>query len=133
MSRSDGVGGVVAAFKPEKPPKRAKHWTSSVNYESERHLSNRDLRNRLREQVYARDQNRCRADRLVPSVRCGGELDVHEVIPRSAWKAGYLVLWNCLTICRQHHDWIGAEPTEAHRLGLHGYSWEVSARRRKAS
>jgi hypothetical protein len=55
---------------------------------------------------------------------CGGPLDVHEIIPRSVWPDGDLVESNCVLICRVHHDWIGDHPAEAHRLGLHGFSWE---------
>lgn len=58
------------------------------------------------------------------AIRCGGPLDPHEVIPRSAWAAGYLVLHNVVMICRNHHDWVGDYPDAAHEVGLHGYSWE---------
>lgn len=58
---------------------------------------------------------------------CGGPLDPHEIIPRSAWHAGQYELENVLTVCRRHHDWIGAFPDAAHALGLHGYSWERPA------
>lgn len=66
----------------------------------------------------------CVGRRLVPDVECRGPLDPHEIIPRSAWRAGYLVLSNVVTCCRGHHDWIHAHEIEAHALGLHGYSWE---------
>lgn len=124
---------VTPRFKAEKPPKRAKAWWSTVSYESGRRFSNRELRARLVEQVKDRDGHRCRAERIVPQVRCEGPLDVHEIIPRSAWRDGYLVAKNCLTVCRKHHDWIGDNPTEAHRLGLHGFSWQAPTKRRKAS
>lgn len=55
---------------------------------------------------------------------CWGPLDVHEIIPRSAWREGYLVDENCVVICRGLHDWIGDHEAEAHAHGLHGYSWE---------
>lgn len=55
---------------------------------------------------------------------CAGPLDVHEIIPRSAWRDGDLEVDNCVLLCRRHHDWVGDHPTEAHELGLHGYSWE---------
>ena len=57
-------------------------------------------------------------------VRCQGPLDVHEVIPRSAWAAGWLEVDNCTVLCRAHHEWVTDHPAEAHRLGLHGFSWE---------
>ena len=56
--------------------------------------------------------------------RCTETLDVHEVIPRSAWAAGWLSIGNCVTLCRTHHEWVTEHPAEAHRLGLHGFSWE---------
>lgn len=59
-----------------------------------------------------------------PPRTCGGPLDVHEVIPRSAWAAGQYEASNCLLICRRHHDWIDDNPDVAHTLGLHGFSWE---------
>lgn len=65
----------------------------------------------------------CRPD--VFPVTCGGPLDAHEVIPRSAWAAGWLVVDNVVTVCRRHHDWIGDHPAAAELLGLHGYSWQV--------
>jgi hypothetical protein len=74
--------------------------------------------------VVARDGLGCRARLSVPGVACGGPYDVHEVIPRSAWRDGYLVVSNCIVVCRSHHDWIGDYPDAAHALGLHGYSYE---------
>lgn len=59
-----------------------------------------------------------------PPRACGGRLDVHEIIPRSAWPDGELVESNCLLVCRRHHDWIDDNPEPAHLLGLHGFSWE---------
>lgn len=129
MSRFTEDGDVVTCPKAEKAPK-ARHWSSSVPYRSSRREDERPLRLRLVEVVLERDGHRCRAERSVPQVRCEGELDVHEIIPRSAWRDGYLVLWNCVSVCRKHHDWIGDHPTEAHRLGLHGWSWEAPTRRR---
>lgn len=57
-------------------------------------------------------------------VRCGGPLDPHEVIPRSVWPDGELVLENVMMVCRRHHEWIGDNPAHAHALNLHGFSWE---------
>lgn len=74
--------------------------------------------------VKVRDGYQCRAAPLVPHVACGGGLDVHEIIPRSAWARGWLVVANCLTICRFHHRWVDVHPTDAHAVGLHGFSWE---------
>ena len=72
----------------------------------------------------ARDRRSCRAVSVVFEVSCRGPLDVHEIIPRSAWPGGYLVLDNTVTLCRTHHDWVGEHPAEAHGYGLHGFSWE---------
>lgn len=72
----------------------------------------------------ARDRRTCRAASLVPEVGCAGPLDPHEIIPRSAWRAGYLELDNVITICRAHHEWVGDQPDEAERRGLHGRSWQ---------
>jgi hypothetical protein len=72
------------------------------------------------------EPNQCIEGDLVGApVVCIGPLDVHEVIPRSAWAGGWLEPDNCRLVCRVHHDWIGDHPAEAHRLGLHGFSWEV--------
>lgn len=75
--------------------------------------------------VHERDVT-CQARTRVPEIECGGPLDVHEIIPRSVWPRGELVEANCTLVCRSHHDWIGDNPVEAHRLGLHAFSWERS-------
>lgn len=59
-----------------------------------------------------------------PPKRCGGRLDRHELIPRSAWPAGELVASNIVVLCRRHHSWVSDNPMLAHVLGLHGFSWE---------
>ncbi len=71
-----------------------------------------------------RDGYRCQAAAFVASVACSGPLDVHEVIPRSAWPAGWLSPSNCLTVCRYHHCYISDHPEDAAKVGLHGYSWQ---------
>lgn len=93
------------------------------------HISDRALaqlpeRARVVDAAWERDRGQCQAERLVPDCRCGGKLDPHEIIPRSAWPGGELVVDNVVMVCRRHHEWIGDHPVEAHRLGLHGYSWE---------
>jgi len=55
---------------------------------------------------------------------CGGPLDVHEIIPRSADPTAWLRPEACKTLCRRHHDWVGDHPALAHEIGLHGFSWE---------
>lgn len=72
----------------------------------------------------ARRDRGCQARSLVPEVECGGPHDPHEVIPRSAWRAGIYDRENVLIVCRAHHRWIDHFPQIAHDRGLHGYSWE---------
>ena len=64
-------------------------------------------------------------DLVGAAARCIGPLDVHEIIPRSAWPGGELVVDNCVTLCGlSHHPWVTNNPDKAHRIGLHGFSWE---------
>lgn len=74
-------------------------------------------------EVIARDRV-CTAATLVPDVHCYGPLDVHEMIQRSLWRAGYLDPSNCRAVCRAHHEWIDDHITEAHELGLLKHSWD---------
>lgn len=56
---------------------------------------------------------------------CAGPLDVHEIIPRSAWPGGWLVPSNCVLLCRHgHHRWVTDNPSAAHAIALHGFSYE---------
>lgn len=96
----------------------------TIRRRSERVLALLPERARIVDAAWARDGGRCRARTLVPHVACGGPLEVHEVVPRSAWREGELVLSNVIVICRAHHTWVGNEVHEAHRVGLHGFSWE---------
>jgi len=83
------------------------------------------------EQVRARDCV-CQAQPIIliaglhvtHQITCAGPLDVHEVIPRSAWPAGELEVDNCILVCRRHHAWIDANPAAAASIGLHAYSWD---------
>jgi hypothetical protein len=113
----------VQAFdrKPRTPLRRGR---KPIPQMSTRRISEREQRAEVIAAAFARDGYLCRARALVPEVVCAGPLDPHEVIPRSAWAAGYLVLDNVLSICRSHHAWIDAEPEKAHERGLHAYSWE---------
>lgn len=92
-----------------------------IRRESAKHKSERLEREMICRLVRERDRT-CQAT-SAPG-RCSGQTDVHEVIPRSAWRRGYLVIENCLLVCRTHHEWIEDYPDAAHALGLHGYSWE---------
>lgn len=90
---------------------------------SPRRQSEATARRRVVAEVTARDV-RCRAERLVPDVRCAGTMDVHETIQRSLWAAGHLEPSNCILLCRAHHVWIDSHIELAHRLGLLRRSWE---------
>lgn len=58
-------------------------------------------------------------------IACGGiGLEAHEIIPRSAWAAGWLVLDNIASLCPRHHQWVTEHPEAAHAIGLHGFSYE---------
>ena len=97
-----------------------------IRQESAKHKAERAEREAVKRRVRARDRT-CQARERGAPGRCGGPLDVHEVIPRSAWRKGYLVDDNCMLVCRDHHDWIDNHPEQdgpAHTLGLHGFSWE---------
>lgn len=91
---------------------------------SKRALEKLPERARVVDAAFDRDRGRCRAEFSVSWIRCGGRLDPHEVIPRSVWPDGELVLENVIMICRRHHDWVGDHPEAAHAAGLHGFSWE---------
>jgi hypothetical protein len=91
--------------------------------ESDRRKRERPTYRRMRAAVFERDGHACQAAALVPSVACWGPLDPQHVIPRSAWAGGRLVADNVLSVCRGHHEWIGANKTAAADLGLHGWSW----------
>lgn len=94
-----------------------------------RRAGNSDKRREVVAAVLARDGYRCQAPhgQMVGLVGCFGPLDCHEVIPRSAWRDGYLDPSNCLTLARSCHDWVGDHPQAAHALRLHAMSWERSA------
>lgn len=92
---------------------------------SERRRAEAPERAAVREIVLVRAGRQCEAIDLVPEVSCWhpdgrGALDVHEIVPRSAWRAGYLDPDNCLALCRAHHDWIDHHPERALALGLRG-------------
>ncbi len=101
------------------PPKR----TGRPRARSKRRESEAAERRAVVELVHRRDRT-CRAAAVVPEVECRGPLDVHEVIPRSAWAAGYLVPSNAKLVCRSHHSWIGDYPAEAKVRGLRGSAWD---------
>lgn len=89
----------------------------------------RDLKRRAEVMRIVRGRDRdCRATavsqkypELPPT--CAGPLDGHELMPRSAWKAGWLDPSNVILLCRKHHDWVHAHPVTAVTLGLLSPSW----------
>lgn len=85
--------------------------------ESERRKRERPKRAAVRAEVLARDRG-CVAHRHGLTGRCAGPLDVHEIIRRSRWSAGYLEPDNCVVLCRSHHDWVTLHDTEAMAVGL---------------
>lgn len=115
-----------------------------VRGRSERALAKLPERARVVDEVWDRDRGQCRAAQIITAytmgrfimpiemaaaaamqlVPCAGRLDPHEIIPRSAWPGGELVVDNVVLICRNHHRWVGDHPSMAHAVGLHGFSWE---------
>lgn len=61
---------------------------------------------------------------LAHELTCSADLEVHEIIPRSAWPAAELEVSNAVLLCGRHHRWVGDHPRLAHEVGLHGYSYE---------
>lgn len=94
-----------------------------IPFRSEKTAGRLDERIAVVDQAWARDRGLCRARPLVGG-RCGGPLDAHEIIPRSAWREGQFVVANVVMVCRTHHRWIDDHPAEAHAVGLHGFSYE---------
>lgn len=109
------------------PLKRRSWWnpkrSKPLARQSTKRQGERAARGDVIEAVLLRDGRGCSA-RLVLPHECAGPLDAHEVIPRSAWPGGHLVASNVRLLCRKAHDWVGDHPDAAHKLGLHGYSWE---------
>jgi hypothetical protein len=84
---------------------------------SDRRRGELRLRAVVRAEVLGRDGGCVARDRL-PQVDCGGSLDVHELVRRSQWRAGWLVPSNAIVLCRNHHSWCHDHPLEARNLGL---------------
>lgn len=113
---------VTPRFKEEPKPKRRGLAPMSAKRRGEI-----ELRKQVRGQVMERDGFKCRGEGLLPGA-CSGQLEVHEIVPRSAWAAGYLVPENCLSLCsKTHHPWVTDHPAEAAAVGFHAFSWERPA------
>jgi hypothetical protein len=117
------------------------HRRTPLRRVSPRRLSEKAARAAVIEAVLLRDGPGCYAFRQISyrhetAVACGWpltcahpngkQLDAHEVIPRSVWPGGHLVISNVRMVCRRHHEWIDAHEITASTLGLHGFSWERS-------
>jgi 5-methylcytosine-specific restriction endonuclease McrA len=96
---------------------------SRIRHTSGKRRAETDLRRSIVEAARERDGG-CVAFLLVPEVSCFGPLDGDEIIARSAWPGGHLILSNVQTLCRAHHDWKHDHPEEAHERGLLRWSWE---------
>jgi hypothetical protein len=96
---------------------------SRVKRQSAKRRAERALRVEVVAAARLRDGG-CVAKGRVPGVECAGPLDGDEIIARSAWPGGHLVLENVQTLCRAHHEWKHAHPIAAHDLGLLRWSWE---------
>lgn len=89
-----------------------------------------EARSKVIEQTLDRAGRKCQAKDLVPHITCGSpfrdrpKLETHEVIPRDVYPNAHLDVENTVALCQLHHDWVTEHPTDAHAVGLHGYSWE---------
>ena len=112
-----------------------------VNRYSKRRAAQIPERKRIVEQALARDNYRCQWFRFIDGhpfdstevatlpLGCSyGTPEVHEIIPRDAWRDGYLVLDNTICLCAAHHHWVTDHSKLAAKIGLHRYSWEVPGR-----
>jgi len=93
-----------------------------LRWRSKKRADRQAERDHVRFIVLRRDRFTCQA--IGAPGRCDGPLDVHELIRRAQWADGIYDPDNCVTVCRQHHDWITTHPEEAHQLGLARWSWE---------
>ena len=97
--------------------------TKQLSAYSPKRAAERATRRQVCDEVFERSGGQCEAvDKLVHT--CGGPFDVHELVRRSQWAAGYLVVSNCVLVCRVAHDWIGANPETAVEVGLSKWSWQ---------
>jgi hypothetical protein len=56
--------------------------------------------------------------------QCHGEVNGHEIIKASQWRAGRLVPSNVITLCNFHNGFVEDFPDKAHKLGLMKHEWE---------
>lgn len=82
----------------------------------------------VRRAVFERDGHTCRVAGLIPLVGCAGALHPHH-----RWLSGQGgpdAVWNEITVCAMHHQWIHANPAESRRLGLYSSDGREPAFRR---
>lgn len=110
-----------------KQPRRSKGpqgWNSTLrrggrlNPRSAKRVAEEQARAEVRRLVRQRAGGRCEARDLVPEVRCWGPLDVDELEARGVHPGSHLDPDLCQLLCRGHHDWRHAHPTEALERGL---------------
>jgi hypothetical protein len=106
---------------PRRTPLRSRTPLRRMSVKRRRDLVKRAA---VRVEVLGRDGGCVARDRL-PQVDCSGPLDVHELVRRSQWRAGWLVADNAIVLCRSHHMWCHDNPLKARALGLLRASHEV--------
>ena len=93
---------------------------------SDKRRDDNALRAEMMEAKYGPRPWRCLAERALLGQMgpCHGEVNGHEIIKASQWRAGRLVPDNVVTLCNFHNGWVEDNPIEAHELGLMKHSWE---------
>lgn len=109
-------------------PEKVRDWRTrsrkALPNESAKRRAEREARRAAVDAVLARDGYRCVARDLVPEVTCWGPLDADERASRGVAPGGHLDVDNVQVLCRGHHEWRHANPTEARARGLRVESWE---------
>ena len=114
-------------MKPGKPLKRTamKRGSKPLSPRSKKRAAETDERAWVREDALHRAGHRCIAVDIVPEVKCWGPLDVDEIKGRGVNPGGHLDPGNVQVLCRGHHDWKHAHPSEASARGLRLESWQT--------
>lgn len=82
---------------------------------SARRAAQADHRNKVRFEVFHRDDWRCQL-RDGSAGQCFGPLTVHHL--RKASQGGKYEASNLVTLCARHNDWVEDEPAKAYAMGL---------------
>lgn len=120
MKRSPLNRGSSQLARTPMPPR-----TTPIKPQSAKRIGERDQRQQVIEQTMRRSGGQCEARDLVPEIDCWGPLDTDEVVGRGVHPGAHLDETLTQTLCRAHHDWKHAHPTEARRRGLRKTSWEA--------